>query len=382
MNKNRKKLAALAALCTLAIVFSSVSADLVLYASQHFSRDLNFFYEIEEPAGLVDPGFAYEDVDNDLIYTEGVDIPIPNADIRDGAYSSSAGNGLIIPPSVGDISLNKIINFQASTNLLIAIDLTSTNKGIVLNAGNDVILSSDLSTSISLTATNDELIITSDQGSIIADNSYLYSKNKKVFLQAYTDISAVSSDISSDGDEVNLISQTGKILISQSTIYSKNKQVYVWAYDDIIANQADIRSDGDAIILVSQQGKISLTQSTVYSKNKEIILYAQNDIIIVSSSLTTSNEAITITSVTGLINASNSTLIGKNKDILLFTGTDIDVRNAYISTDNGNIIFTAGSTLNNIFVQDVSIYDTDNTAQANPFGVQILGIPTHGMVSW
>jgi hypothetical protein len=337
MNKNRKKLAALAALCTLAIVFSSVSADLVLYASQHFSRDLNFSYEIEEPAGLVDPGFAYEDVDNDLIYTEGVDIPIPNADIRDGAYNSSAGNGLIIPPSVGDISLNKIINFQASTNLLIAIDLTSTNKGIVLNAGNDVILSSDLSSSISLTATNDEILITSNQGSIIADNSYMYSKNKKVFLQAYQDISAVSSNIRSDGDEVNLISQTGKILISQST---------------------------------------------VYSKNKEIILYAQNDIIIVSSSLTTSNEAITITSVTGLINASNSTLIGKNKDILLFTGTDIDVRNAYISTDNGNIIFTAGSTLNNIFVQDVSIYDTDNTAQANPFGVQILGIPAHGMVSW
>jgi hypothetical protein len=62
-----------------------------------------------------DPGHAYEDIDNNMLFTPGTDAKIPDSEVQDGIYHISDPWSLVIPASVGSIETEKV-NFTAGPN--------------------------------------------------------------------------------------------------------------------------------------------------------------------------------------------------------------------------------------------------------------------------
>lgn len=85
-------------------------------------------------AGLADPGFAYEDVACDGVYETGVDVSIASSAVRDGAYDAR-GNCLVVPPSVGDVSTNKAVNYHSTAGVTVQVNVTSTGNALTLDGG-------------------------------------------------------------------------------------------------------------------------------------------------------------------------------------------------------------------------------------------------------
>lgn len=86
-------------------------------------------FEAVECPEQADPGFAYEDVDLDFKYRADTDNEIQDADIQVGQYdvrdSLDFDAGLVIPPSVGGITAERI-DFVANGGVWIDVDLTAT----------------------------------------------------------------------------------------------------------------------------------------------------------------------------------------------------------------------------------------------------------------
>ncbi len=90
-------------------------------------------------AGEADPGFAYEDGNDDGFYYPCVsdDAKIENVDIDGGAYSTTAPVGIVIPPSVGTISVAGPITFASGGSLTVGVDLSATGlNSVTLDADN------------------------------------------------------------------------------------------------------------------------------------------------------------------------------------------------------------------------------------------------------
>jgi hypothetical protein len=78
-----------------------------------------------------DPGFAYEDTDNDGEWDPGTDVQLSDSDVKDGSYdAASNGHSLVIPPSVGSISASSV-SFKGQ-NLWIGVDVTSSGSTTLL----------------------------------------------------------------------------------------------------------------------------------------------------------------------------------------------------------------------------------------------------------
>ncbi|GEM_PF-2395772 len=85
-------------------------------------------------AGPADPGFPYEDAACDTQYESGVDVAISLSNVRDGTYDASS-RCLVIPPSVGDISTNKVVSYKSAAGVTVQVNVTSTANALTLDAG-------------------------------------------------------------------------------------------------------------------------------------------------------------------------------------------------------------------------------------------------------
>ncbi len=110
-------------------------------------------------------------------------------------------------------------------------------------------------------------------------------------------------------------------------------------------------------------------------------------------------EAITLETTQGAIHAGASTMesnrtIALNAggmanvddarletpgDIRITAGQDIKVKRATLETE-ASIVLTAGSTSDTIFVEGARLLDDNETAQAAPAGVEIVGTPAEGAI--
>lgn len=91
--------------------------------------------------GAFDPGHAYEDVNNDALYTEGLDLPIPDREVLDGIHAvSDERYGLVLPPSLPDVAAASVAFRGGSRggHLIVAVDVTAYAGHVHLTAGDDV----------------------------------------------------------------------------------------------------------------------------------------------------------------------------------------------------------------------------------------------------
>lgn len=137
--------------------------------------------------GSEDPGHAFEDANNDAIYTAGTDVPISAEAIQTGTYTvSTPGYGLVVPASVDPISADAIdLEAADGGHLILATDVTSESGSIELGSGaalnaSDVDLTS--STTLQLTAGDD---VDVSGSTLSADATVSEPKGNKVHICHY-----------------------------------------------------------------------------------------------------------------------------------------------------------------------------------------------------
>lgn len=236
-----------------------------------------------EDNGTADPGHAYEDTNNDGLFTEGVDLAIADPDIRDGHHvASDPGHGLVVPRSVGTLEPQGPIHLAAGDqgHLIVQVKL-ETPDAIELRAGTQAKL----------------------QG-LVAE--------------------AIGAMAIHGG--------TG-VLLHGSTLAA-----------------------GDRLTVTSDQGLVSLNAANAEADGP-VQVTAGGD-------LTTEDARI---EAIGAID--------------LTAGGDAYVKRATLETD-GDLAITAGSVQATIFVEGARFMDANDTAQAAPAGVEIVGTPAEGEITY
>lgn len=91
--------------------------------------------DVDVTAGVPDPGHAYEDLDNDGLWDDGLDVKIPDSEIEDGQYSTkNAGAGLVLPRSLGAITAPAEIKLVGEGSVRVDVDLASPTEQITVES--------------------------------------------------------------------------------------------------------------------------------------------------------------------------------------------------------------------------------------------------------
>lgn len=256
--------------------------------------------------GAHDPWFAYEDVDNDNGYTEGVDVAIPDEDILDGHHVvSDARHGLVIPKSVGPIQpANGSIHLEAGSRGHLVVEVRLASPGdLTLIAGGAATLTD---------------VVAEAQGTITLD-----SGDRLEVAGAY------------------LRSTTGAVdIAAQGTVAGLDLDVEA-------AQHLTIESTRGAVQVVSS----SLTAGT------DLALSAGDEIAADRSSLQATGP------------------------LTLDARGDVRVKQATLATQ-GDIQLDGGTPRDTLFVEGARFRDPNDTAQAGPRGIEIVGTPAEGEITY
>lgn len=160
-----------------------------------------------------DPGHAYEDVDNNELFTPGLDLPIPDDVIHAGIYHVTEEWSLVIPPSVGPISADRI-NFTSGAigHVVVQVDLTSTVERIGLDAGSYI-----KARNLTVAAPYERLVLDADQGPIRLNGAELYSTDERVILRTHGALYGAGSTFDSDAERL-ILDADGPVDLPDATI--------------------------------------------------------------------------------------------------------------------------------------------------------------------
>lgn len=152
----------------------------------------------EVVTGTCDPGFPYEDGDDDLLFNPyshpSPDLAVLSADVEDGVYWAGGARNLVIPASVGTIYPTQTIDFRSGGDIILGVNLqqNSSTNDIRLNAARNINLTGsvdfrgrdyinitaagtiDLSDGRLDSQSDDHLHIYSSGGPIIAVGTWFY----------------------------------------------------------------------------------------------------------------------------------------------------------------------------------------------------------------
>lgn len=211
-----------------------------------------------------DPWYAYEDVNDDDLYTEGVDVLIPDEEILDGDYTvSRPQHGLVIPKSVGPIKVDGPIRFHAGNqaHLTLEVRLAATGS-IELVAGTDADLEG-------LVAEAPAGISVDAGGTARLAGAYLRADAGSVAIDAQQRVDGLGMQVEA-GTGITITSKKGTLGIVDTSL----------------------RSDG-GLAISSQRGTINADRSTLEGTGA-LDLSAGGDVRVKAASLETPDE-ITLT---------------------------------------------------------------------------------------
>lgn len=252
--------------------------------------------------GVFDPGFAYEDPNNDFLFTLGIDIPIPNATIRSGTYAAAPNNGLVIPPSVGAISVGDKIDYRATGRgfVTIAVDLRSGSTAM-LRAGQDVRI---LNTSVR--STDETVDVTGGRG-IYANGATILAK-KTVNLFAPNDLQLNATRLTSTEETINARATLGGAVYAIDATATARKTIAMGGegaatHGPILAQRAHLTSTLETINFIA-----SGSGSDVHLEGASIV--AANAINIEGSSIYVDGATIDDANNVGRAAPSGVTVVG------------------------------------------------------------------------
>jgi len=162
--------------------------------------------------GQVDPGHAYEDINDDGRFTNDTDEPIPNRELADGTYTVDApDHGLVVPNSVGSIEPPAgEIHLESGENARLTID-------VKLEAPDGVRLSAGTGLTFADAKAETEGAIALDAGVAIDLESTTLESDATIQITAEERVYARSATFEGPGN-VTLESSTGDVLANAATI--------------------------------------------------------------------------------------------------------------------------------------------------------------------
>lgn len=178
------------------------------------------------PPVVLDPGFAYEDVDDDRLYDVGLDRPIPNASIRTGIHITAPGAGLVIPASVGPIVSGDKVEFKTSQkgNITIGVALTAQKEVRIEAAGTLYV------PSVQLRSTTDKIELETRAGPLHASGATLDAqKELKIKSVGTVDIAGASLLVAKGHAKIE-VPHFGRILAGGAIIADENAVAKVDGY--------------------------------------------------------------------------------------------------------------------------------------------------------
>lgn len=236
-----------------------------------------------EGNGTADPGHAYEDTDNDGLFTEGRDIAIPDEEIHDGHHVvSDPAHGLVVPRSVGTLETDGPIHLEAGDegHLIVQVKL-ETPEGIELWAGTRAQL-----------------------GSLVAE------AGGPVDIRALERVDLHGASLEAAGP-LTITSDHGLVTLASATV------------------------EIDASISITAGGNLNVEDARIEAP----------------------------------------------EDVDLAAGGDVYVKRTTVETE-GALSVTAGDPEATIFVEGARFLDDNDTAQAGPEGVEIVGTPAEGQITY
>lgn len=256
-----------------------------------------------------DPGHAFEDIDNDGRYTEGLDILIPDADVRDGRYEvANQAHGLVLPPGLGDIGISAGgIDFESGQHghLVIQVNLTASS-GLELEGGTDLQVKG-----VRLESTSDKVLLES-KGKVTA--SALWARAPRdviVDAKGHVDLNRSTLNSTAQKVDVKVTGPTGDVWLEDADVRAWST-VDLDAKGDLNADRAKLTSVAGSIDLDADRGSsgdVSLRSATLTAKG-EIDIDAKGHIRATGATLHSSDDNLDlhVSGSAGDIDLTGSTL--------------------------------------------------------------------------
>ncbi|MDS0283553.1 PKD domain-containing protein [Haloarcula onubensis] len=314
--------------------------------------------------GTRDPGFAYEDVNQDGLYQSGTDTQLSKSTLQ-GTYSAGAGNGLVVPDSVGAFNTNTDIDWSAD-GMFVGVDV-SDDSSVTLDAGSGQLTldGTQVQSLGAITATGD----TVDVGGVSVDNYRNGNGNGQPVQITATGGSlsaanlqvAAPNDITLDGDGVTATGATldnyqnangaGSIDVTAGSGTADLGSATVRSLDDINVTGTDVtvsgatldnyqngNGNGRAIRLEASGGDVTATNSATVDSYNDIVVSGTNVDV---STATLDNDqnangagSIDVTATDSLTGTSTSF---QSLNDINVTGGTVDVSSATVNNyQNGN----------------------------------------------
>ncbi|MGQ0536106.1 MAG: hypothetical protein ACT4PT_08540, partial [Methanobacteriota archaeon] len=295
------------------------------------------------PPPPADPGFAYEDLDNDVVYDAGLDVPIPNATIRAGIYVvADPTRGLVIPASVGAISVTGRIDYRAGSagHLVIGVDLPASDK-VELAGGTYLNVSG---VSVRSTAEKVEL----DASRILHAENAKITAAKKIDANVSGGVRANASVWRSENEWLDFSARAG----ATSDVYlldaniNTTKKVDVRAAGSIYAGRLNATSRDEHVAISSEDppagGRLSVVGATL-AAHKKVELDAGTDMTLDDAVLTSTTEHVDLDTDTGSIYANRSEIRAyKTIEVTAYRDVSLDDANGTAETERLTVKWESG----------------------------------------
>lgn len=248
------------------------------------------------------PGFAYEDVNQDGQYQSSIDNQLTRSDLI-GTYSTGAGNALVVPDSVGALDTNTDIDWSAD-GMFVGVDVDDqssvsfdsesgplTVDGNRLDSLGPITATGDTVDVSGVTANNyqngngngNDIQFTATGGTVDASNAQVAGADN-ITLDG-TGVTATSATLDNyqngnGGGSVDVVAGSGTADIGTSTTRSLNdinvSGTDVAASGVTLNNFQDGNGNGRAIRLEANGGDVTATSSSTFDTASDLIVSGTN----------------------------------------------------------------------------------------------------------
>ncbi|MFG0261641.1 MAG: hypothetical protein ACF788_04550 [Novipirellula sp. JB048] len=237
--------------------------------------------------GIKDPGFSFVDVNNDGFYDMGSDIELPAGVLEDGFFDAQLDEpGYTAPGAGAGLVINGIAGAAISSGNL---DFSADGQ-IIVNTN--------------LTATTNNLLLTSRDSSVLLDDPTLQAKNL-LELTAAEDIISEDDVLLGTGPSSVIHLDAGRDVMLTGTRVEAKKTVDIDAANDIhimpsVANDAIVKATPNALGKVDLQADETINIDDANIEARKDIVMESKTLMAIDSMLTANGHGLAKIDLHGL----------------------------------------------------------------------------------
>lgn len=288
----------------------------------------------------------------------------------DTAYNDADGDGQYDPGETA-YTADQLRSFQNES-----VDLVIDGAGTIDTDYRELRVESNTITVKNSTLASDAQVRLTADGAVTFQNASVGSEYGQIRVSG-SEIRAAGSTITTN-DGISLDATSGPVDLTDSTVESEYGRIDVDG-PSISARNAEITTDDD-ITLVAESGDLDITGATVDSRYGQITVRGST-VTAVGATVET-NADITFRADAGTLDLTRAALATQYGEIVLVSGGDTILTDAAITaTGSGQARATLGGGTATLFVDGLTVADTDATLRYGPAGVAVSGTLDAGSVT-